>query len=112
MEQLRQVPLPSLTFDTPTPWLVDLEVDVCDTFWSRLMGVRQDGRAFLFPGTRGLHGFGMKESIWVVWFDKDQRVVATHWLHPGRFVFRPEGAVDALEVTMDGIEEALCEQLH
>ena len=41
MEQLTQVPLPSLTFDTPTPWLVDLDVEGCDTFWSRLLGVRQ-----------------------------------------------------------------------
>ena len=112
MEQLTQVPLPSITFDTPTPWLVDLDVEVCDNFWSRLVGVRQKGNAFLFPGTRGLHGCGLDESIWVVWVDRHQQVIATQWLQPGGFVFRPPGAKDALEVTMDGIEEAVCATWH
>ena len=63
MEQLTQVPLPSLTFDTPTPWLVDLDVEVCDTFWSRLLGVRQICNAYLSPRTRGIRGSGLCHSM-------------------------------------------------
>jgi|GEM_PF-1958251 hypothetical protein len=116
MEHLTEMPLPNLTFEQPypDPVLRALSVKVCHSFWDRLRGIRKPGAgdALLFPGTRGLHGLGINESLWVIWLDKDYRVVSTEWLHPGGFTMRPEGALHAVEVTLDGIEEAVCGSVH
>lgn len=116
MEHVRQIPLPQLAFGEgyPADVVCDLEVQSCTSFLSRLLGVNHPASkgALLFPGTRGLHGLGLGESLWVVWLDADDQVVKTEWLHPGGFTTRPTGAVSAVEVTLDRIEEALCDTVH
>jgi len=116
MEHLRQIPLPQLTFGQGYPANVfcDLQVQRCTSFVSRLLGVNHPASkgALLFPGTRGLHGLGLGESLWVVWLDANDDAVKTEWLHPGGFTTRPKDAVSAVEVTLDRIEEALCDTVH
>lgn len=116
MESLRQMPLPALRFHEtyPEPIWADLTVKRCDRFVDRLLGMsaRDHEGALLFPGTRGLHSIGLSESIWVIWLDAAYEVMHTEWLHPGGFTTRPEGALHAVEVSLDAMEGMACDALH
>ena len=72
-----------------------------DTFYQRWKGLRPRpaGQGLLMRG-RSVHGFGMKEPLFIVGLDAGGRVVGVRVLFPRRFASIP-GARHILELPID-----------
>ena len=77
------------------------QVRVADTFYQRWKGLRPRpaGQGLLMRG-RSVHGFGMKEPLFIVGLDAQGRVVGIRILFARRFAF-VRGARHLLELPID-----------
>jgi len=73
------------------------EIRVANTFWSRLLGIRPNETHLVLEPCNAIHTFGMKDTLLVIFEDRNRNILATYDVKPNRIVICP-GAYRVIEV--------------
>ncbi|MCL4399449.1 DUF192 domain-containing protein [Candidatus Parvarchaeota archaeon] len=76
-------------------------VKYCESFISKVLGlmfVSSPGRGAFLPGVNDIHMNFVRFNLYVIWLDKDMRVLQQTIAKPWRLYYGPSGGSNVLEL--------------